>query len=333
MDPITQGLLGASLPQSIAKKQHLYPAGALGFLAGMSPDLDVLIRSSTDPLLFLEFHRQFTHSLFFIPIGSLICALVLHPLIAKRRGLSFQSSWFYCALGYGTHALLDAYTSYGTQLLWPLTDERYAWSYVSVIDPLVTLPVLLLVVVGLVRQSAWYSRTAILWIVVYLTVGSVQHNRAEEEAWQLAKQREHLPTRVEVKPTFANILLWKVVYEAEENYYVDAIRLGKHPKVYLGESIPKLNVGRAFPWLDLESQQAKDIERFRHFSNDYLAQDPNNELGIFDVRYSIEPNKIDALWSIELFKTATVSKHVQYQTHRDTTPELRERFVEMLRGE
>ncbi len=148
MDPLSQGVLGASLSQSLSRKKQIVVAGILGLLAGMSPDLDVLIRSHDDPLLFLEFHRQFTHSLFFIPIGSLICAWVLHPLIAKRRGLSFKQSWLYCTLGYSTHALLDSCTSYGTQLLWPFTNERYAWSTVSVIDPIYTLPILILVVFG-----------------------------------------------------------------------------------------------------------------------------------------------------------------------------------------
>ena len=39
----------------------------IGFLSGLAPDLDIFIRSESDPLLFLEFHRQFTHSLIFIP--------------------------------------------------------------------------------------------------------------------------------------------------------------------------------------------------------------------------------------------------------------------------
>ncbi|WP_425609828.1 metal-dependent hydrolase [Vibrio splendidus] len=124
MDPLTQGVLGASLSQSASNKQHLVVAGVLGLLSGLAPDLDSLIKSQSDPLLALEFHRQFTHSLFFIPIGSLICALALHHLIAKRRGLSFKQSWLFCALGYGTHALLDACTTYGTQLLWPFTNAR-----------------------------------------------------------------------------------------------------------------------------------------------------------------------------------------------------------------
>ena len=81
MDPITQGVLGASLPQSAARRSEVAIAGLLGFLAGMSADLDVLIRSSADPLLFLEYHRQFTHSLVFIPVGGLICSLILYFLI------------------------------------------------------------------------------------------------------------------------------------------------------------------------------------------------------------------------------------------------------------
>ncbi len=158
MDPLTQGLLGASLAQSASRQRELRVAGVLGLLAAMSPDLDVLIRSSSDPLLFLTFHRQFTHSLLFIPLGSFICALALHPLIGKRVGFSFRRSWLYCALGYASHALLDACTSYGTQLLWPLTDTRFAWNILSVIDPAFTLPIAILLLFAALRQSLWFVR-------------------------------------------------------------------------------------------------------------------------------------------------------------------------------
>ena len=79
MDPLTQGMLGAALPQStITKSKSAKPtthskyqvllAGFLGMLGGMAADIDVLIYSKTDPLLFLEYHRQFTHSLIFYPL-------------------------------------------------------------------------------------------------------------------------------------------------------------------------------------------------------------------------------------------------------------------------
>lgn len=333
MDPLTQGVLGASLSQSASRKQNLVVAGVLGLLSGLAPDLDALIKSQSDPLLALEFHRQFTHSLFFIPIGSLICALALHHLIAKRRGLSFKQSWLFCALGYGTHALLDACTTYGTQLLWPLTNARFAWNTISIIDPVYTLPILILLVFATLKRAPWLARVAFTWALVYPTLGMIQRDRAEAIGWQLAEERQHTPIRLEAKPSFANILVWKVVYETEAHYHVDAVRVGTSVITYPGESIAKLNVGRDLPWLDLDSQQAKDIERFRWFSNGYIAQDPADELRIIDVRYSIVPNQMKALWSIKLSKTVDVNTHVKYETHRDNTPESRQIFFGMLTGD
>ncbi|MEZ8256737.1 metal-dependent hydrolase [Vibrio cyclitrophicus] len=333
MDPLTQGVLGASLSQSASRKQNLVVAGVLGLLSGLAPDLDALIKSQSDPLLALEFHRQFTHSLFFIPIGSLICALALHHLIAKRRGLSFKQSWLFCALGYGTHALLDACTTYGTQLLWPLTNARFAWNTISIIDPVYTLPILILLVFATLKRAPWIACVAFAWALVYPTLGMIQRDRAEAIGWQLAEERQHTPIRLEAKPSFANILVWKVVYETEAHYHVDAVRVGTSVITYPGESIAKLNVGRDLPWLDLDSQQAKDIERFRWFSNGYIAQDPADELRIIDVRYSIVPNQMKALWSIKLSKTVDVNTHVKYETHRDNTPESRQIFFGMLTGD
>ncbi|TFH92729.1 metal-dependent hydrolase [Vibrio ouci] len=330
MDPLTQGVLGASLSLSASKKQHLLAAGFFGLVSGMAPDLDVLIRSESDPLLFLEFHRQFTHSLFFIPFGSFLCALILYPLFGKKLQLSFQQSWLYSALGYSTHALLDACTSYGTQLFWPLTTERYAWNVVSVIDPAFTLPILILLVFAMLKRNAWLARIAVIWALTYPTLGMIQRDRAEAVGWQLAKERQHIPIQLEAKPTFANILVWKVIYETEEEYHVDAIRVASSIKNYPGEAIAKLNLSRDFPWLDLNSQQGKDIERFRQFSNGFLARSPDDELSIIDIRYSMVPNQFNALWSVKLSPTASAYEHVEYVTHRDNSSESRQLFSDML---
>ena len=136
MDPLTQGALGAALPQTIAKKRHVGRAGLFGFLAGMAADLDVFFRSPQDPLLFLEYHRQFTHSLVFIPIGGVLCGVLLYTLIGRRWNLSLLQSFLFCTLGYATHSILDSSTSYGTQLFWPFSDEKVAWNAISIIDPL-----------------------------------------------------------------------------------------------------------------------------------------------------------------------------------------------------
>ncbi len=83
MDPVTQGVLGAVVTQVKVPREQLLQGACIGALAGMAPDLDVLIRSATDPLLAIEFHRHFTHSLLFIPIGALICSLVFYPTVRQ----------------------------------------------------------------------------------------------------------------------------------------------------------------------------------------------------------------------------------------------------------
>lgn len=330
MDPLTQGALGASLPQAAGRPRDAAHAGLLGFLAGMSADLDVLIRSSTDPLLFLEYHRQFTHSLVFIPIGGLLCALVLHYLIGRRRGLGFRQSWLFCTLGYATHALLDACTTYGTMLFWPFSDVRIAWNTISIIDPLFTLPLLAGVVLSARRKRLLYVRIALVWAVAYMGLGLVQRNSAEELGWQLAQQRGHTPVRLEAKPGFANILVWKIVYETADRFYVDAVRTGFSPTVFPGASVPKLVVARDLPWLESGSQQARDVERFRWFSNGYIAPDPLHPHRVIDIRYSMIPNEVRALWSIELFPDAGQGEHVAYRVHRESGGDSAGRLWSML---
>ncbi len=319
MDPLSQGVLGASVPLGAARRREALVAAALGFCAGMAADLDVLIRSATDPLLFLEYHRQFTHSLLFIPLGGLLCALVLHFAFGRRAGLVFSRTLLFCCLGYATHALLDACTTYGTMLLWPFSDRRFAWNTISIIDPLFTLPMLGLVLVAALRRRPVLARWALAWGLAYMSLGIWQREAAEDMGWEIAAARGHSPLRLEAKPSFANILVWKVVYQTADRFHVDAVRAGWQPRVFPGESIPRLDLARDFPWLDPGSQQARDVARFSWFSNGYVARDPDDPERVIDIRYSMLPNEVDALWSIGLDRDAGPADHVSYDMHRNVS--------------
>ena len=317
MDPLTQGLIGAALPQTVTPNRHLLLwAGFLGLIAGMLPDLDILIRSSSDPLLFLEYHRQFSHAVLFIPIGGLVCAGLFYLLLRRRADLPFKMLWLYSTLGYGTHGLLDALTSYGTMLWWPLSEERVSLGIISVVDPLFTLPVLVLVVLGTAYGKSRFALGALLWAGLYLSAGVMQRHEAIKMGASLASSRGHMPLRLNVKPSFGNILVWKVVYETDERFFVDAVRVTLAPRVFTGASILKLAVQRDFPTLVKNSRQGRDIERFARFSDGYLALDPSVAGRIIDVRYSMIPNEIDALWSIDVSVTANPGAHVTFQAHR-----------------
>ncbi|MEE4110538.1 MAG: metal-dependent hydrolase [Halieaceae bacterium] len=333
MDPLTQGTLGAALPQATAGRARMGLATLAGFAGGMAPDLDVLIRSSEDPLLFLEYHRQFTHSLVFIPVGAAVVAALLWAGWGGRRGWAPRQIYGFCLLGYATHALLDGCTTYGTQLLWPFSDQRFAWNTVSIIDPLLSLPLLTCVAVARFSGRAVFARIGLAWVLAYLTLGLLARDRAQEEGLRLALARGHAPERVDAKPSFANLLVWKLIYRDGDYYYVDALRLGAAPCIYRGERVAALDLGRDFPGLDAHSQQARDVERFRWFSMGYLAADPAHPQRIMDLRYSLLPNEIRPLWSIEVDTQAGGRRHVAYRTHRSGREGALRRLGLMLRGE
>ncbi len=317
MDPVSQGVFGAVFAQTRSQRKNLAKAAVIGALAGMAPDLDIMLRSSSDPLFALEFHRHFTHSLIFIPIGALIVSTVLYLWFAKRWNVTFIQTYIWSLLGFATHGVLDGCTSYGTQLLWPFSDFRFAWDIISIIDPLVTIPLIALVVLASRRKLRRYAFIAVIWIAAYFGLSYTQHERAIEAGYAQAQSRGLDVVRIEAKPSFGNILIWKLIYETPNQYHVDAVKVGfAEPVVWKGDSINKLDIDRDLPWLDKSSQQAKDIERFRWFSGGYIALDKGSPYRVVDIRYSMLPQEIKPLWGIVLSNTAKPADHIVYYNER-----------------
>ena len=329
MDPLSQGTVGAALAQSTAEKKDIFKITVIGFLAGLAPDLDVLIQSSTDPILFLEYHRQFSHSLFFIPFGSLIIAVLIFPLF--KKSMSFKAAYIASFLGYATHGLLDACTSYGTLLFWPFSNERVTWNNVSIVDPIFTIPALILVASAIKTRKRKFSFFAIGWIIFYLSLGFIQYERALSAAIELAKSRGHDAERLTLKPSFGNIILWKSIYQHDDNFYVDAIRTATSSTGCIGESIAEFDYELHIPRLNTDSQQAKDIERFRWFSQDYLGFDKEKNL-VTDIRYSMIPNQIEPMWGLLIDENMDVSAHAIWWTGRDLDQTQLDLFKDMLSG-
>ena len=182
MDLLTHGLLGGTLAQACSNKGETRAATTVGFLAALLADADALIQSSADPLLTLEYHRQFTHSLIFIPFGALLVTLILWPAFkAYGHPLGFLRIYLYALLGCATSGFLDACTSYGTHLLWPFTGGRIAWSIIPIFDPLFFLILGAAVVAGLRWRKTLPARIGLLLAAAYLSVGWLQHQRAQDE--------------------------------------------------------------------------------------------------------------------------------------------------------
>ena len=327
MDPISQGTVGAAFAQSAANKNNIIKISIVGFLSGLAPDLDVLIRSSTDPVLFLEYHRQFTHSLFFIPFGALIVATLSFPIF--RKSLSFKTTYLASLLGYATHGLLDACTSYGTVLFWPFSNERITWNNISIVDPLLTIPALILLGAAVKTNRQRFSFLAVGWIVSYLALGLVQYERAFSSGLKLAQSRGHIAERITLKPSFGNLILWKSIYQHGDSFYVDAIRAGRALTWCPGESIKIFDYQYHLPNLEEDSQQMRDIERFRWFSQDYLGFDGDKNL-VTDVRYSMVPNQIAPMWGLVIDERRGKNDHAAWWASRNLNNESFAFFKEML---
>lgn len=331
MDPLTQGTLGATLAQSASRPEKIRAVAVAGAVAGLAPDLDILIRSAADPIVYLEFHRQFSHSLLFIPVGAGLCALLMLPLM--KRWLNGRELFLATLLGYGSHGLLDACTSYGTQLLWPFSDLRVAWNLISVVDPLFTLPLLFCLGLATWRRNRAFAAAGLGWVLVYLTVAFVQQQRALEVAELAAEARGHEPARLFVKPGFANLLVWKSIYQAEGAIHVDGIRVVADGRLCPGEQIPLLDPAADLTWLDPDSQQAADLDRFSWYSDGWLALDPEDPLYVVDARYASLPNRIDALWGLKLDPGADVSAHSRWHVVSARRSEDLDQLLGLIRGE
>ena len=329
MDILTQGLAGGVLAQSLANKDEKKVATLVGVVAGLLADADILIRSSTDPLLNIEYHRHFSHSLVFIPLGATIAMLLLWPFL--RRHLSVKRLYLFCLAGYSMSGVLDACTSYGTHLFWPFSDERVALNIISIVDPVFTLILLVTLLAGLrlgIRQVA-YAGLALC--MLYLGMGFVQLQRAEQVAEALREKRGHLATQSVVKPTLANLVLWRSVYIQGDRIYVDAIRVGLFDtgKVIEGESVARFSLANDLPQLDDSSVLYRDILRFLSFSDGYVAFDPMQANVLGDIRYSMLPVSTRPLWGI-VIDPDRPQLHADYQFFRDSSRSVRETFINQL---
>ncbi len=289
MDLLTQGILGSAVAQSFCRPKAQYRVAIYGAVAGMAPDLDALISSSADPLLSLDYHRHFSHSLAFIPVGASIVALLIWQV--SRRRFDFREIWLACLLGYATHGLLDACTSYGTHLWWPFALDRVSWNLVSIIAPLFSLPLLVLTIWGAWRSRIQFPRAAVIYCVCYLLFALAQHRQAESAQRTLIAQRDHTAVRQVVKPSIGNVFLHRSVYLHDGIYHVDAIHVipGLSPKFYPGGEVDAYEIAEA----------TRDVARFVRLSNGFLCRHPTETDVIGDVRYGMLPTSTVPLWGIK----------------------------------
>ena len=332
MDPISQGLLGGSLAGAFSKKNNINKAVFCGFIGGLAPDLDVLIKSSSDPLLSIDYHRHFTHSLIFSPIGGFLVSLIVFFIFKNK--LPFKLIFLFSSLGYFSHGFLDACTSYGTILFWPFSDVRVGLNIISIIDPIFTLTLLIFFIFTLVFNSVFLIRTGLFLSMFLLIFNFFKYQQVESYVKNIAKERKHQIKKIFLNPTIGNNILWRSIYKHNNHYYIDAIYyplFGK-PKYKKGSKINVINEEKVFPSLPTNSTQRKDIKRFSYFSQGYIYIHPDHDNLIADLRYGTLPYDYKSLWGIEI-DPYNPNNHVIFKNIRNFNESIYDEFWQMLRGD
>jgi len=337
MDILTHAVMGAAMAagvasfrppaESLALVGRRRVAAGVGALAGLLPDADALIQSGGDALLVLDYHRHFTHALAFVPIGALIAALLLWPLL--RRRISVGLLYLCCLAGYLPHPLLDACTSYGTHLWLPFSQRREAWNLIAVVDPLFTLLLALPLFLFLRRPDSQALRWGLVLGLAYFGLSFFQQQRAETAALALAQARGHAPSQLSVKPSMANLVLWRSLYVHEGRVQVDAFHLGPTLRHYPGASAPLLDAAGAQRLAAGDARRLQDIERFRLFSDGFLVLDRMRPGLVGDARYAMQPTAIAPIWGLQW---RGVGAATEFVSHHDFSPAMRRDFLAMLLG-
>jgi len=141
MDSLTQAALGAAVGEAILGKRIGNKAAVVGAIIATIPDLDVLLMPLFDEFQKISLHRGYSHSILFCVLGAFFIAYILSKLKWTKE-VQFRKLLRFSFLALFTHVLLDAFTSYGTQLFLPFTDWRVSFDSISIIDPVYTIPLL-----------------------------------------------------------------------------------------------------------------------------------------------------------------------------------------------
>ena len=138
MEPLSQALLGAATGGLVAGRTLGRRALGYGALAGMAPDLDILLGPLESGYGEWLYHRGTTHSLWF----GFVAGPALGWLFWRWRDPGRQTplgAWIaLCVVALVTHPLLDGFTPYGTQFFAPFSRVRFAWNGVAIVDPIYT---------------------------------------------------------------------------------------------------------------------------------------------------------------------------------------------------
>jgi inner membrane protein len=270
---LTHGLLGASIAQAAVGRRFGPRALAWGAFAAMLPDVDVFFIPFAGPFGEWTYHRGITHSMLVAPFVAWGLALLA---TRKPRPGESRGAWFALLLAaLWSHPLLDFCTTYGTQLLTPLTHHRFAIDAIAIVDPFYSLMFVAALLVawasGVGSRAARGSAIGALALsTVYLVYGQALNVRAEELARQQLQAEGVSPLEVKAYPTLLQLYYRRVVVREAGAVRVGWISLWRPQPIawerFTQRQDPRIDAarqtaeGRLFEWFALGQTAASVTE-------------------------------------------------------------------------
>ena len=224
MDSLTQVILGGAVGEAVLGKKVGNKAVLWGAIGGTIPDLDTIPGQFLDTVSRLEIHRGFSHSIVFAIIIAPLLGFLIHKIYQKKK----EATWwdwtklFFWAIF--THPLLDIFTTWGTQLFWPL-EWRIAIQSIFVIDPIYTLPFLICLVSVLFFKRKNNRRKKVnrigLWVSSCYLILSVLLKLSADSVFKNQLEKQHVEyLRFDSRPTPFNTILWTSNIELENDFAI-----------------------------------------------------------------------------------------------------------------
>lgn len=223
MDSLTQIVLGAGVGEAVLGKKVGNKALFYGAIAGTIPDLDVLFNYATDTITATELHRGFSHSIIFCVLTAPLFGWLVYK-IERKKQVSWRSWSLLFFWSMFTHPLLDAFTTWGTQLFWPF-NLRIAFNNIFVIDPLYTLPFLTCLILVMFKKKDDKTRSKINRVGLIISssymVITLLLKWTAFRTFEKALETQNISyNAISTRPAPLNTVLWNANVDTQDAYLI-----------------------------------------------------------------------------------------------------------------
>lgn len=216
-------------------------------------------------------------------VALVVIALIFWKSKGTDQATAREWSWlFWWVLA--THALLDCFTTWGTQLFWPFP-VKVAFNNIFVVDPLYTAPLLVCVVIALFLKRTearrrWINGLGLVLSSAYMALTLATKTMAHSNVQASLVRQGISHNAISTRPAPFNTILWTANVDCGDHY-----ALGYHSLLDTKPEVEFVRVAKNHallgPWADHDQVQ----RLIRLTEGHHVVQMRNDTLLFCDLRF------------------------------------------------